>query len=317
MSMSSPGRQRVRQAAKRAAKLRLFVLGNGRKPRVQAEAANLAKIISDRAEIVLTDLRQERDLSELEADLAIVLGGDGAVLRAARQLGYRQVPALGVNLGKLGFLAEVDPRDFAASFENILAGQFLVVKHLMFQCTLQRLEPDRSVADNGPRRRAPRLRAHSPRGMLGLNEVMVHTGPRCRMLDIDLIVDGEQVTTYSADGLIIATPVGSTAHSLAAGGPIVRQDLSAFVITPICPHTLTNRPLVDSADKTFQLVVHQNDSNLVIDGQIQIPLYRGDRVTVRAAPVTFGLVQIPGHSYYRRLRDKLSWGGQPNYKQNT
>jgi NAD+ kinase len=137
------------------------------------------------------------------------------------------------------------------------------------------------------------------------------------MLDIDLFVDGEQVTTYSADGLIVSTPVGSTAHSLAAGGPIVRQDLSAFIITPICPHTLTNRPLVDSADKTYQLAVHQDDSNLVIDGQIQIPLAGGDRVIVRAAPVSFGLVKIPGHSYYRRLRDKLSWGGQPIYRQES
>src|SRR5262245_59709899 len=135
--MSPSARQRVRQSAKRTSdKLRLFVLGNGLKSRVQAEAANLAGIIRDRAEIVVTDLRQERDLSGHEADMAIVLGGDGAILRAARQLGYRQVPALGVNLGKLGFLAEVAPKDFPASFEKILAGQYQVIKHLMFECTL-------------------------------------------------------------------------------------------------------------------------------------------------------------------------------------
>lgn len=278
--------------------------------------ATLAELIRGRAEIVVTDLRQERDLSGLEADMAIVLGGDGAILRAARQLGYRQVPALGVNLGKLGFLAEVAPRDFAASFDQILAGDYQVVEHLMLECSIDRRTLKRSPVRNGPRRRRT-VGSEKPaarNSMLGLNEVVIQTGPPYHMLDIDLIIDGELVTTYSADGVIISTPVGSTAHSLAAGGPIVRQDLSAFVITPICPHTLTNRPLVDSAEKIYQLVVHQSGSTLVVDGQIQIPLSAGDHVTVRAAPVTFGLVKIPGHSYYRRLRDKLSWGGQPIYQ---
>jgi NAD+ kinase len=315
--MHSNSTRRARQTAKRTGtKLRLFVLGNGRKPRVQLEAANLATLIRDRAEIVITDLKQEHDLSGLEADLAIVLGGDGAILRAARQLGYRQVPALGVNLGKLGFLAEVAPREFPASFEKILAGNYQVVEHLMFECVLEPPSGAPPKHDGHGRRRRAAV-TDEARHMLGLNEVVIQTGPPYHMLDIDLLIDGEQVTTYSADGVIISTPVGSTAHSLAAGGPIVRQDLSAFVITPICPHTLTNRPLVDSADKTYQLVVHQPGSTLVVDGQIQIPLARGDRVTVRAAPVTFGLVKIPGHSYYRRLRDRLSWGGQPIYKQET
>jgi NAD+ kinase len=311
--MSFTSRSRARQASKRgASKLRFFVLGNGRKPRVQAEAAKLAELIRGRAEVIVTDLRQERDLSGMDADMAIVLGGDGAILRAARQLGYRQVPALGVNLGKLGFLAEVAPAEFPESFEQILAGHYQIVEHLMFECCLERATTKATPA-NGPRRGRGASLSSSP-SMLGLNEVVIQTGPPYHMQDIDLLIDGEQVTTYSADGLIISTPVGSTAHSLAAGGPIVRQDLSAFVITPICPHTLTNRPLVDSADKTYQLIVHGRGANLVVDGQIQIPLNVGDRVTVRAAPVTFGLVKIPGHSYYRRLRDKLSWSGQPLYK---
>jgi NAD+ kinase len=200
-----------------------------------------------------------------------------------------------VNLGKLGFLAEVAPKDFAASFEKILARQYQIVNHIMFECTLESAKEDSSK-------------------LLGLNEVVIQTGPPYQMLDIELLIDGERVTTYSADGLIVATPVGSTAHSLAAGGPIVRQDLPVFVITPICPHTLTNRPIVDSAEKTYDLVVHQSGATLVVDGQIQIPLSSGDKVTVRTAPITFGLVKIPGHSYYRRLREKLTWGGQPIYK---
>jgi NAD+ kinase len=298
MSLANPNSERHSKRRKSSSKLRLFVIGNGQKRRVQSELESIRRVIGSRAEIVATDLDHEVDLAKQQADLAIVLGGDGAILRAARQMGYRQVPVLGVNLGKLGFLTEVAPKDFAASFEKIVARQYQVVEHLMFECSFQAAK-------------------HGSSKVLGLNEVVIQTGPPFHMLDIELCIDGERVTTYSADGLIVATPVGSTAHSLAAGGPIVRQDLPVFVITPICPHTLTNRPLVDSAEKNYELIVHESGATLVVDGQIQIPLASGDRVTVRSAPVTFGLVKLPGHSYYRRLREKLTWGGQPIYKQES
>ena len=151
---------------------------------------------------------------------------------------------------------------------------------------------------------------------LGLNEVTIHAGPPFHMIDLDLLVDGEVVSTISGDGLIIATPIGSTAHSLSAGGPIVGQELDAFAITPISPHTLTMRPVVDSADKVYTIVPRRLSagSALVIDGQDALPLTPAHRVTVRRAPVTFGLVKVPGHSYYHTLRDKLSWGTWPNYR---
>jgi NAD+ kinase len=275
--------------------LRVVVLGNAKKPRVAKELERVRQTVEPHSRAVTVDLGQAQDLSRLEADLAVVLGGDGAILRAARQMGYRQVPVLGVNLGKLGFLTEVVPEEFADSFAKIQAGEYQVVEHLMLECVLESA-------------------TRSNHKLLGLNEVVIQTGPPFHMIDIELAIDGERVTSYSGDGLIVATPVGSTAHSLAAGGPIVRQDMSAFVITPICPHTLSNRPLVDSADKTYELTVYQPRAALVVDGQIQVPLSAGDRVTVRSAPVTFRLVKLPGHSYYRRLRDKLAWGGQPVYK---
>jgi NAD+ kinase len=133
------------------------------------------------------------------------------------------------------------------------------------------------------------------------------------MLQIHLAIDGKDVTTYGCDGLIVSTPVGSTAHSLAAGGPILRQDLQAFVITPISPHTLTNRPLVDSADCVYTLTLPDppEGATLVIDGQIKLPLRRGDRIEVRKAPVNFLFARLADHSYYATLHDKLGWGGQP------
>jgi NAD+ kinase len=136
------------------------------------------------------------------------------------------------------------------------------------------------------------------------------------MLDVELAIDGEPVTTYSCDGLIVATPVGSTAHSLSAGGPILKQDLPAFVITPICPHTLTNRPLVDDAGCVYTLSLPQVPDGvmLVIDGQVKQPLVEGDVIDVRRAPVNFQMARIPGHSYYATLHRKLGWGGQPRYR---
>ncbi len=285
--MNSEGRQ---------SRMRVLLLGNAAKERVSEEADRILATIGDRAEVVAVDLKQQAELGKFEADLAIVLGGDGAILRAARQMGYRQVPVLGVNLGRLGFLTPVTPKQFPTWLEHILEGNYTVERHLMLQCWL---EPLRNDADR----------------MLALNDVVIMTGPPYKMLDIELLIDGEPITRYSSDGIIVATPIGSTAHSLAAGGPIVRQGLNAVALTPICPHTLTNRPLVDSADKTYQLVVRhaQAGSTLLVDGQVQIPLRVNDRVTIRRAPISFATITIPGESYYRRLRDKLAWGGQPVY----
>jgi NAD+ kinase len=154
------------------------------------------------------------------------------------------------------------------------------------------------------------------RPYLGLNEVVVHAGPPFHMIDLDLEVDSETVSRFSGDGLIVATPVGSTGHNLSAGGPILGQELDAFVITPICPHTLTNRPVVDSADKVYTIVVRRASAGttLIVDGQENITLTVRHRVTMRRAPVSFGLVKVPGRTYYRTLRDKLNWGSGPNFR---
>jgi NAD+ kinase len=276
--------------------MRIFVLGNGQKPGVRAEAERLLPFLREHCEIVLVDLDQEADLSGLVADLTLVLGGDGAILRAARQMGYHQVPVLGVNLGKLGFLADVRPDELRACFPCVVRRDFRVTQHLMFECVVE--EP-------GGRRT-----------FLGLNEIAIQTGPPFHMIDLELIVDNEGVARYSGDGLIVSTPIGSTAHSLSAGGPILGQELSAFVITPICPHSLTSRPVVDSADKIYTIAIRRgaDGAALVIDGQETVPMTAEQQVTIRRAPVTFGLVKVPGRSYYQTLREKLLWGTPPSYR---
>lgn len=220
------------------------------------------------------------------------------MLRSAHQMGRRQRPVLGVNLGKLGFLADLSPDEFLAQLPLIAAGQvggseLPIRQHVMYECSVRRGE--RVVAE-----------------WLGLNEVAVLAGPPFAILDIDLYVDSELATTYSCDGLIVSTPIGSTAHSLSAGGPILRQELQAFVISPISPHTLTVRPVVDSAERVYELEVREPHSGttVVTDGRTLATLKPGDRVRIERSEACFKLVAFPGHTYYGTLREKLGWGGR-------
>lgn len=275
--------------------MRFFVLGTDRKPQVLQAATQLRPVLERHGEIVAFDLRQEQDLTRLSADIAIVLGGDGAILRAARQLGYGQIPVLGVNLGKLGFLADLAPDELAACLPAIVAGDYRIATHLMFECAFPK--PD------------------GPSVILGLNEVVVHARTMGHITELDLLIDDEPVTQFTGDGLIICTPIGSTAHSLSAGGPILSQELPAFAITPICPHTLTYRPLVDAATKQYTIRVRRPEgAALTADGQAFGDLAEGATVTVRQAGVSFRLVKVPGRTYYQTLRDKLRWGAPPNYR---
>ena len=277
--------------------MRIFVLGFGRRPGVREELERLRPFLRQHCEVVVEDMEQQADLSAHDADLALVLGGDGSILRAARQMGYKQTPVLGVNLGRLGFLADLTPEQLRACFTCVINGEFSVSRHLMFECAV--------TSPDGERR------------CLGLNEVTIQTGPPFHMIDLELIIDGEKVCDYSGDGLIVSTPIGSTAHSLSAGGPVLGQDLAAFVLTPICPHSLTSRPVVDSADRVYTIAVRRSNPGgtmVVVDGQELIPVTDRHLVTIRRAPVTFGLVKVPGRNQYKTLREKLNWGTRPNYR---
>lgn len=280
-------------SATRADRTRVIVLGSGDRPAVAKAAPPLRAIIEQDCEIVLWDLEFRHELGGLDAQLVIVLGGDGSILRSVKRMGQRQRPILGVNLGKLGFLADVKPEELPRVLPAIREGRCGVVEHLMLVC--EHVRGGQVLSET-----------------LGLNEVVVHAGEPFSILDVDFRVDGELVTTYSCDGLIVSTPVGSTAHSLSAGGPILRKDLQAFVVSPLSPHTLTNRPLVDSASRVYELAVaHPNPgTTVVVDGHVQGRLLAGDVVRIRKAPTTFALIDVPGHSYYLTLRTKLGWSGQ-------
>jgi NAD+ kinase len=277
----------------------IFVLGNANKPGVRDEAELLVPFLQTHCAIAVIDLKQECDISTIPADMALVLGGDGAILRAARQMGYHQRPVLGINLGKLGFLADLRPDELRACFPRVVQGEYRTTRHLMFECQVAAKDQSRTF--------------------LGLNEVAIKAGPTFHMIDLDLSVDGEPVSRFSGDGLIVSTPIGSTAHNLSAGGPILSQELSAFVITPICPHALTHRPVVDAANKVYTIDIRRATAGtaVVIDGQESLPVSVHHQITIRQAPVCFQLVKIPGRSYYQTLRDKLRWGTPPNYRSES
>lgn len=271
---------------------RVVILGAPDRERVRSESARLRPIIAQYAEIVAEDYEFQYGFEDPDIDLVIVFGGDGSILQTARQLAGRQIPVLGVNCGNLGFLAALSPDDFLEVWPRVCCGAFKVIDHLMLQVNLIR---------NGD----------SICEQLVLNEVAILGGPPYQILGIDLFADGVLATRYQCDGLILATPVGSTAHNLSAGGPILRRNVQAVVISPISPHTLTYRPLVDSADTEFELTVSEpNEStSVVVDGRIMSQLLPGDRVHVRRAASSFEMLSVPGQNDYRTLREKLGWGG--------
>ncbi len=266
---------------------------DGSRPALAARAADLRAVIEQHLDVAATVYDFVAPFPTTKADLVVVFGGDGSMLRAARQMGFHQVPVLGVNLGRLGFLADVQPDELDEVLPHVVADEHQVVRHLMFECSVHRGGREQSRT-------------------LGLNEVAVLAGPPFSLIEVELYVDGELATTYSCDGLIVSTPVGSTAHNLAAGGPILQKSLQAFVVSPICPHTLTNRPVVDAADHVYELAVPapNEGTSLVIDGQMVAQPTAEDRIRIERSSAEFQLIEAPGRGYYRTLREKLGWGGR-------
>ena len=271
---------------------RVAILGD--RSRAADHLDSIRTLIAKHAEIVLEDLEFSADLKDLEADFGIVLGGDGSILRAAKQVAERELPVLGVNLGKLGFLAAMSPDELAEQLPTVCAGQCVVVDHLTFHCEIW---VDGELRDR----------------CLGVNEMAVLCGSPFSILAVDLCVDGDLATTYSCDGLIISTPIGSTAHSLSAGGPILEKSLQAFVIQPISPHTLTVRPVVESASKVYEVrVPNPNEGTaVVVDGRpFATHLTGEEQIRIVRAPASFRMIEVQQRNHYRTLREKLGWGGR-------
>lgn len=271
---------------------KVIVIGDATKPKVPEVARSAVPTLEQSATVLAVDLDGSQDLASVDADLAFVFGGDGAILKAVRRLGINPVPVCGVNLGKLGFLATLTDKNLADGLRSVLRGEFTVVSPIMLECSVRRhgktIQQSRAV-----------------------NDAVISRGALSRIIPVDLLIDGERVTTYNGDGLIVSTPVGSTAHCLSAGGPIVEHGVGAMILIPICPHTLSNRPLVIPAERVVELEVGHGPRGaaLTVDGQVFQELEAGDVVTVTQSDHRFKLVLASGHNYFTTLREKLGWSG--------
>lgn len=280
-----------------AAALRRVVVTSSRyKPQAHPLAEEIASSLEALGAEVLRDLEGTRQLAPLcqAAELVIAVGGDGTLLSAARRLVGATTPTLGVNLGKLGFLAEHSPEEIRSYLAGAMPQGWQLSPKMMLQVSL-----------GGATRYA-------------LNDVAIGQGVMNRLLDLELDVDGYHATRYRADGIVISTPIGSTAYSLSLGGPILSQGLRAFVITPIAPHALTNRPIVLEGSSQVRCTVLSSavEVALVVDGQERLELAVGDSFTVSAAPTDFWLISSGRRSYFDILRAKLGWGERPSLRVN-
>ncbi|MCS7235200.1 MAG: NAD(+)/NADH kinase [Armatimonadota bacterium] len=232
----------------------------------------------------------EQELADL-SDALVVVGGDGTILRAARTGAVRGVPVLGVNVGGFGFLAEVGLDELQDAVDRLVAGRHAVEERMMLAAEVVR---DGGVAER----------------YLALNDMVLTKGGYARLMPLRVCVNGEHLATYLADGLIVSTPTGSTAYNLSAGGPILSPGVRALVITPICPHTLTARPVVVDADDvaTVEVATGVEGVLLTVDGQVGCPLRGGDVVRVHRAEERARLVRLKPPSFYELLRRKFAWG---------
>lgn len=229
-------------------------------------------------------------------DLVVVLGGDGSVLSTARATAPRRTPILAVEVGGFGFLNEVKPSALHASVQRFATGDFRLEERMMLRATVTRAGKVAAACE-------------------GLNDAVITKGAFSRLLKLRTSVNGQFVANYPADGLIVATPTGSTAYSLSAGGPIIHPDERLLLITPICAHTLFARPLVVGGDEEVRVEVtlpaaENTQVMLTVDGQVGVPLQHGDTVTFRRARHSARFVRFGEHAFYARLRQKLKWGGE-------
>lgn len=236
----------------------------------------------------------KREELSSNCDLVIVVGGDGSMLNVAKFVAADQVPVIGINRGRLGFLTDISPDDIEARVEDILSGNYSVGSRFMLDVAIKRNDGLESLGS-------------------ALNDVVLHPGQAAQMIEFELFVDDKFVYSQESDGLIVATPTGSTAYSLSAGGPIMHPDLNAVVLVPMYPHSLNSRPIVVDGDSEIRLVVAAKgrlQPQISCDGEVRYTASAGDEIIVSKKDVALQFVHPPGHSFYQACRSKLGWGSR-------
>lgn len=271
---------------------RVLILADFRKSHVRDAVAVAEQYLKDRARVTRYDLSAGLESQRVRAAFALVFGGDGAILAAARRVSRAGVPLLGVNVGKLGFLTEINPEEVEPTLDRLLNRVPAPVERMMLQAQVRR---------NGK----------LVKQCTAVNDVVISREAFSRIIEMTLYINNEKVNTFRGDGLICSTPVGSTAHSLAAGGPIIAPDTQAVVISPICPHTLSNRPIVVDPASHIAVEVRSRSIGFAMtaDGQVMVKLKNGDRIRIKRNPWPLRLLKVSGRGFFETLRTKLLWEG--------
>ena len=285
---------------------RIGLVGRPNHSGVVDSLSRLFAFLSEKdVEIVLDDvtagLIENPDVNECmreelssRCDLVIVVGGDGSMLNVAKFIASDQVPVIGINRGKLGFLTDVLPNEIETNIANVLNGNYSVEKRFLLDVVARRGETEHNLG-------------------AALNDVVLHPGKAAQMIEFELFVDDKFVYSQESDGLIVATPTGSTAYALSAGGPIMHPHLNAVVLVPMYPHALSSRPIVIDGDSEIRLVVAAKESlepQLSCDGEVKYTAVAGDEFLVTKKSVPLQLIHPPNHSFYQACRSKLGWGSR-------
>ena len=277
---------------------KIVIFGDPKKGRVAQVMKDFTEFAKGKVEILACCYLEESKMDALkESDFAIVLGGDGSIISAGRMLSKSNVPVIGVNLGKLGFLAEFSVNEFKQFFDEIIAGKAKIEKRMLLSCT---------VLKNGKKQ------FHSE----AINDVFIMAGEPFSTIELKIKVDGQPLAGCVSDGLIISTPTGSTAYNLSAGGPILAGRMEAMVVTAICPHSLSFRPIVINADSIIEVasVKINPGTTVMIDGQVPYKLSADEIVKIEKHPGRFLIVNNPMRTQWDTLATKLNWAEKPNYR---
>lgn len=281
---------------------KIALIGRYQSPDMREQILSLAQFLTERGMLVLLE-KNTAEICKIEgyrvlelaslgkfAELAVVLGGDGTMLSVARGFAETDIPLMGVNRGRVGFLTDLSAETMLDSMSLILAGQFNLEQRILLTATISR---GGEIISQGK----------------AMNDIVVTKSGMSRLIELEVHIDGHFVHKQRSDGLIVATPTGTTAYALSAGGPILHPTLDAIALVPICPHTLSNRPItINSASVVEITLAHAEDAGVHFDGQLQMALKQGDKVVVSRAEKTVTLLHPVGHSHYDTLREKLSWG---------
>jgi NAD+ kinase len=292
--------------------MRILIIANTSKPRVKPALDEMLPWLTERVEIVGIDSDLDSELSNTNVDCVLVLGGDGTLLSAARRLGGRQIPVMGVNFGRLGFLASFTPDQFRDHFDALVRHELPIRHRMQLETSVLPAGVDCPLMDPIAVRTRRRFVATA------LNDAVVTAGHPFHMVQLEVGVGGEGFVRYHGDGLIVCTASGSTAYNVSAGGPIISPNVDALCITPLCPHSLSFRPVVVAGNSivSVRATTVNEGTTLFCDGQENTRLHRGEQVIIRRSDHAVLLVENPESREWRTLAEKLNWGATPVYQRD-